>query len=66
MSKLERLDELMTKTLFHAEKTFKCTHFILYDITKPREITRHAYLNVLNINWLFNSIDEFKIKLDDK
>jgi hypothetical protein len=56
----------MTKIPFHAEKNFKCAHFIIYDITKPREITRHSYLNTLNVNWLFDSIDEFKIKLDDK
>ena len=65
--KLERLDELMTKTPFHADKNtnFKCTHFIIYDANKPREIIRNPYLNTLNVNWLFNSIDEFLIKVDE-
>lgn len=61
--KLERLEELMTKTPFHNDTNLKCTHFILYDSNKPREILHHAYLNVLNINWIFDSIDEFIIKI---
>jgi hypothetical protein len=65
--KLDRLDELITEAPYHVDKStnFKCSHFILYDASKPREIVRHAYLNAVHINWLFNTIDHFKIFVDE-
>jgi BRCA1-associated RING domain protein 1 len=62
--KLERLEELMQPSPFHAESNLKCSHFIVYDENKPKIIIKHEYLNTLNINWVFNCIDKFKICID--
>lgn len=62
--KLERLEELMQPAPFHVDNNLKCSHFIVYDENKPNRIIRHEYLNTMNINWVFNCIDKFKIYLD--
>ena len=63
--KLERLDELIPVELpYHlstkTDTEFTCSHFILYDTSKVKEI-RHQYLNTVRPSWLFSSIDEFQI-----
>lgn len=63
--KLERPDELVKDELPHhlyskTDEDFACSHFILYDASKVKEI-RHKYLNTVRPSWLFSSIDEFKI-----
>jgi hypothetical protein len=67
--KVERLDELMTQSVpYHGDKQneFVCSTFILYDTNKPRDIIRHRYLNTIHINWLFSTIDNFVINVDEK
>ena len=63
--KMERIDELITEDLPHHlcskdDPDFACSYFILYDVTKTKEI-RHKYLNTVKPSWLFSSIDEFKL-----
>ena len=45
----------------HLEQDFKCSHFILHELTKLKEEIRHPYLNSVLPGWLFNCIDEFKV-----
>ena len=63
--KLERLDEIISNELpYHLDneldKDFKCSHFILCDSSRCKEIN-HRYLQVVKTNWLFTCIDEYKI-----
>ncbi len=61
--KVERADELNSEELPHhidQKNSFKCSNFILYEMTKVKEI-RHEYLRTVKPSWLFNCIDFFKI-----
>ena len=63
--KLERADELIAAEVPHhndneTSKDFTCSHFILYDSAKIKEIN-HKYLKSVRPSWLFTCIDHFKI-----
>ena len=61
--KVERADELHSEELPHhidSKNSFKCSNFILCEMTKVKEI-RHEYLRTVKPSWLFNCIDFFKI-----
>lgn len=64
--KLDRVDELITAEKPHHldleyDKNFCCSHFVIYDASKIKIDIKHKYLYSVKVNWLFASIDQFRI-----
>jgi hypothetical protein len=64
--KVERIneEEVNTRLPYHLDKTedktFRCSNFIIFDVTK-HDIIKSPNLMTAQPKWLFNCIDRFKI-----